>query len=70
LAARRRRASSASKSRFTPRGLPMPAKLYQTLAYVNYIMRDSIVRVPAHKPAGNQITFPELGDSGQQNSRL
>jgi len=27
------------KSRFTPRGLPMPAKLYQTSAYVNYIAR-------------------------------
>jgi len=49
LAARRRRVSSASKSRFTPRGLPMPAKLYQTSAYVSYIMRDSIGRMCARR---------------------
>jgi len=59
LAARRRRASSASKSRFTPRGLPMPAKLYQTSAYVNYIMRDSIeallLKVIKPAPSYNRI---------------
>src|SRR5713226_6035477 len=73
LAARRRRASSASKSRFTPRGLPMPAKLYQTRACVNYIMRDSIVhgglgllsRLNAYEAAVAALVF-ELHEAGDE----